>query len=314
MCLALLITLVLLIINCFNKDKFKTGFSNKDNLAIVIIHFGNQTYLENCIKYAKKYNDNVFLIGDNSNKYFELKYNITHIHKNELQFGEFHNCIKYYKHMSSQSYNFELICFQRIFYIYNLMLIKKITKVFHLDSDCKLLININNFDIFYNYDACYIIKDNLNANLDQGEKRASIHNAYLTKNFCESYINLYMDIYKNKSKFYLLSDKIKKHYYNGKFNNGGICDMTLYAILTNKKIYKDIRIYNLFKPIKDIYNNEYVFFNHLKDNTGEYKDEYKKKNNKVIIYDNKYVYSLIKRKKILVGAIHYQGDSKSFFK
>jgi hypothetical protein len=194
------------------------------------------------------------------------------------------------------------------------MLIKKITKVFHLDSDCKLLININNFDIFYNYDACYIIKDNLNANLDQGEKRASIHNAYLTKNFCESYINLYMDIYKNKSKFYLLSDKIKKHYYNGKFNNGGICDMTLYAILTNKKIYKDIRIYNLFKPIKDIYNNEYVFFNHLKDNTGEYKDEYKKKNNKVIIYDNKYVYSLIKRKKILVGAIHYQGDSKSFFK
>jgi len=304
LCLALLITLVLLIINCFNKDKFKTVSNNENDLPIVIIHFGNQTYFNNCIKYAKKYNNKVYLIGDDTNIYCQSKYNINHIHKNELEFGKFNDCKKYYKHMSSNNYNYELICFQRIFYIYNLMLIKKITKVFHLDSDCKLLINVNNFDIFNNYDACYMIKDNLNS---------SIHNSYLTKKFCESYINLYMDIYKNKYKLYLISNKIKNHYKNGKYINGGICDMTLYGILTNKKIYKDIKIYNLFKPIKDIYNTEYVFFNHLKDNTGEYKNEYKKNIN-VIIYDNKYVYSLIKRKKILVGAIHYQGNSKIHFK
>lgn len=304
LCLALLITLVLLIINCFNKDKFKTVSNNENDFPILIIHFGNQTYFENCIKYAKKNNNKVYLIGDDTNKYCQSKYNINHIHKNELEFGKFNDCKKYYKHMSSNNYNYELICFQRIFYIYNLMLIKKITKVFHLDSDCKLLVNVNNFDIFNNYDACYMIKDNLSS---------SIHNSYLTKKFCESYINLYMDIYKNKSKLYLISNKIKNHYKDGKYINGGICDMTLYGILTNKKIYKDIKIYNLFKPIKDIYYTEYVFFNHLKDNTGEYKNEYEKKSN-VIIYDNKYVYSLIKRKKILVGAIHYQGNSKIHFK
>ena len=295
---------MIFIINCFKKDKFETVSNNENDLPIVIIHFGNQTYFNNCIKYAKKYNNKVYLIGDDTNIYCQSKYNINHIHKNELEFGKFNDCKKYYKHMSSNNYNYELICFQRIFYIYNLMLIKKITKVFHLDSDCKLLINVNNFDIFNNYDACYMIKDNLSS---------SIHNSYLTKKFCESYINLYMDIYKNKSKLYLISNKIQNHYKNGRYINGGICDMTLYGILTNKKIYKDIKIYNLFKPIKDIYNTEYVFFNHLKDNTGEYKNEYKKKIN-VIIYDNKYIYSLIKRKKILVGAIHYQGNSKIHFK
>ena len=306
--LIILLLVILLLILYFSSKDFFLNYIEKikdiNQVPVVIIHFNNPDYLETCISCALKNNKIVYLIGDDTNKILSTKYNIKYIHKDLLEFDNFNECAKYYKHISPNNYNYELICFQRVFYLSNLMKKEKLNNCFHLDSDCLLLTNVSNFKIFKENDAAYIIK---------GKFAASIHNAYLTNIFCKKYIELYLDIYKNK-KFNLIQEKIDQHYINGKYINGGICDMTLYGLLN---FQNNIKILNLLIPIKDNDNNEFIFFNHLKDNTGEHKNEYRKKNNIVeIIEENnkKYVFSNIKNKKLLAAAIHYQGTCKKLIK
>ena len=82
-------------------------------------HFMKSSYLNDSVKVASK-NNNVILIGDDSNKYLEKIDNVTHINVNELNKKD--NILNFRKHFvnfSNYEYEFAYICFIRVFLIYN---------------------------------------------------------------------------------------------------------------------------------------------------------------------------------------------------
>jgi hypothetical protein len=126
----------------------------------------------------------------------------------------------------------------------------------------------------------------------------SIHNALIDLNFCDTFIQLCFDIYENKRKFHLIDEKMKWH----KKNNvpGGICDMTIYYLMTKLLTVKDI---NLF--------NNKVFDHNISSPYGYLGEKTFKMNNgiKVIIKKDKY-YFQTNAKNLEVMSMHFQGNKK----
>ena len=71
----------------------------------------------------------------------------------------------------------------------------------------------------------------------------SIHNALLNLSFCNRFLDLYTDIYVNKSKRYLLKEKIEG-IASGRLP-GNICDMNLYYLLWRENL---VEIVDLTQP------------------------------------------------------------------
>ena len=137
----------------------------------------------------------------------------------------------------------------------------------------------------------------------------SIHSGLLNNEFINEFIKLYDDLYINKSRFDLIKDKIKYHTSsNGNYINGGICDMTLYYILSTDK---KLDIQNLGEP-----NNNIVFMNNLNNGEGySSKNQYTLFNNiiKLIFNSNDYsIHDKINNKKFKVFNIHFQGGAKRY--
>ena len=109
------------------------------NIPIIILHIGNQEYLQIVIQQAESYNNDVILIGDDSNKGFCEKHYDYHQLEDESSklFGQI------YKHISPNNLEFEGICIQRWFIIHNLMKKLNIEKAFICDSDILFFCNIN---------------------------------------------------------------------------------------------------------------------------------------------------------------------------
>ena len=186
-------------------------------------------------------------------------------------------------------------------------------KIFHLDSDCILFKDINEYpftsEVAYQYGL----------NSKSTDMADSIHNSLLNINFCNEFEKLYEKIYIEKD-ISLIKDKINYHY--NKFLNiytrGGICDMTFYYILRKNKI---IDVQDLGKPVV-INGKESVFINNINNGEGpENKNQYKLKfpffNTTIDIKkgENKndyYIYDNINKKNINILNIHYQGSSKKF--
>lgn len=277
------------------------------NIPVVIIHIGYKDYLKTNLEITGK-NNKIFLIGDNTVKCLENINNVTFIDINKyIHHPTILNYKKFFVNYSSNGYGIEWLCFSRIF-ILNLFLKEfNIDSIFHLDSDNILLKNIN--DYIFKKPIAY----SLNINWHQNRMSNSIHNGLVNINFCDKFINLYENIYVNKTKHYLIENKIKYHTdLNGNFVKGGICDMTLYYLLQNEKI---IEVDNLSFP-KKINDEEYVFINNLNNGEGyESREQYLLENNKIKIYsqNNKnLIYDKINKKYYNLFNIHFQGGAKQY--
>ena len=207
-------------------------------IPIVIIHFGNQEYFQECVRINSLHNK-VYLIGDMSNKYCEND-KIQHINYEILIDDEIRNFKKKFTNYSSNAYIFELNCYLRIFYLQKVMKLYNIDYVFHLDSDCIVFENIYNI-------LSLSIPNIINSKTIAYSKNHSnnpyhmvgcVHNALLNMEFCNKFIELCFDIYVNKSKYNLIESKINWH----KSNKiaGGICDMTLYYLLYSENIISNV--------------------------------------------------------------------------
>jgi len=133
----------------------------------------------------------------------------------------------------------------------------------------------------------------------------SIHNALLDLDFCNKFIDLCFDIYKYKTKFNLIQDKILWHR-NNKIA-GGICDMTLYYLLHSEKI---VDVHDLNIPL--LINNEDCVFDHQLSRSYGYLGEqtYKLKNRikNINKLHNKYYIEDINNKQVRLLSVHYQGN------
>lgn len=276
------------------------------NIPIIIFHKGNQEYFQNCIK-INSINNFVYIIGDETNNnIFNKNTNVKHLNMSDLHFPEIDIFQNNFANYSTNNYFSELICFIRVFYIKKFMELEKIDKICHLDSDCILLGKTS--DIFLNIDLNAYLLTNRNNNENKNIfNSGSIHSSLLTMDFCNKFIELCFDIYVNKSKFFLIEQKII--YFKENNLHGGICDMSLYYLLFSEKI---INVVNLNEYIE--YDNERCVFDDninspesFYENTSYIMENGKKK----LIYKNNKLYIEDSNKNLIrLLSIHFQGPAK----
>jgi len=277
----------------------------KYNINVCIFHIGYKKYVEENIKITSKTNK-IYLIGDKSIKFLEKYENVEYV--DAEQFMETEKINFYKKHfknfMSNAPPNWiEWLWMCGIFTIQLFLQKYNLNHIFHIDSDCILLKNINNYP--FKQDIAYCINQNYE---NKYRMSSSIHCGLLDKKFCLEFEKIYNDLYINKSKFKLIEEKINYH----KNNNipGGIINMTIFYLMQNEN---NIKIDNLLE-IKNHKNTRLTFMNTLYSNeSSTNKDQYLKENNIIKLYDineNIYIYDKINQEYIELWNIHYQGDCK----
>lgn len=265
------------------------------------IHSGYKNYLKHSLEITSKKN-NIFFIGDESNSFLKDKKNIEFINRKELLNSDIDKYKSYFINYSSNDKSFEWSCFERVFLMKNFLDKFNIQQIFYSDSDNIFLKNLNNLKLTKKIG--YLIP-NLQS---EYEMYASIHSSFLNNEFCEKFIELYEDIYINKSKFEIIAKKIEYHEKNK--IRGGICDMTLYYFLNKLKI---IDVQNFFEPIETIEGLNSIFIHDIKSSLGPSGNDTFKKNNKHIkIFSNNRVFDLIMNEFYELNNIHFQGISKKY--
>ena len=276
---------------------------SNNNIPIVTVHRGYKPYIKYNLELTSK-NNTVFVIGSLDLKFLENEIeNVKYI--NIEEFSELKD-IKFYKEYF-ENYSlfndyFAWYCTERMFILEKFMKKYKFSKVFHIDTDNVVLIDINKLN--FEKKVAYHISQFQ----DEFSMDASLHCGLLDLDFCKVFNKLYEDIYINKSKFYLIKDKYHHHLDNNL--KGGVCDMTMYYLI-NK--YKLVDVQNLMKPIMDELGNPHIFINNMNLPEGYYsKNNFTFFNKKVKIFNKKYIYDEVNKYKISVAGLHYQGTAKRY--
>lgn len=242
------------------------------SIPTVIVHIGDSYYLRDVVEVNAKRNK-VFFIGCDANKYLGTLPNVTHIHYSgllgtnlqgmqdhflELELGmdtkQKNKVNADYACTNNGTYQF--LCFARVYFVKKLMEQENLDLVFHLDSDCFLLEKTEELVETIGRRLAYGI-EHIHNNIHMV---GSIHNAFLTKEFCKTFLQLYDDIYDNGSKRHLLEHKIMC--IKNKIGEGKICDMNLYYILWQQKL---LDILDLTQPFT--YKGETCVFDHCIGNS-----------------------------------------------
>lgn len=183
------------------------------NIPIIIIHRGDTFYLKLVLEQIRLFNpqNRICLISDDStNKYDFVE------HYNMDDYSEGANAFKkVYVHMSSNPYDYELICFQRWFYIRDFIEKQEMEYFLCMDSDVLLYCNINEIMqeyIPYDFTTC-----------NKQGPGCALFNTSSISNFCRYMMSMYTED--------ILLSKMKSMY-QGFIDNkrlGGICDMTAFV-------------------------------------------------------------------------------------
>ncbi len=120
-------------------------------MNIIFTHFGNSYYLEGTFKCAKKFNPkaNIFLLGDNDNKYIAEQSNIKWIPFKSLMDKEINYIDGNYYHIGTANINNipkHKHNFMRWFYIKNFIQYNNINKFYHFDSDVIICRDLNEIE------------------------------------------------------------------------------------------------------------------------------------------------------------------------
>ena len=274
---------------------------NKSDIPVVIIHRTYKDYVKVNLEITGS-NNKIYLIGDSSLEHLGNLNNVTFININKYENKPLiEECLKNFVNYASNPKILMWWAIEEPLIIKLFMEEYKLESVFHIDSDNILLDNVNNFE--FNRKIALIV----NKNFYDFYMCTSIHCGLLNQEFCDKYIELYKDLFINKSKFYLIEDKINFHTRNGEFVGGGICSMTLFYLLVKEKM---IEVQNLLTPI-----NGKVFMNNINNGEGEESQEQftLNKNNKIDIknVNGKYIiYDKINKQNLQLNNIHFQGGAK----
>jgi hypothetical protein len=279
-----------------------------EEIPLFIFHIGDQEYFKKCVNHNSQKNK-VYIMGNDTNKdLFSNNKNVFFYHVKDVNNVEVNKLKFCFTNYSTHDVSYEIKCFLRVFYLKQIMLLTGIHRFFHLDSDCVIFDNItdifnSNPEIKNAYSVQKHCKDS-----NPYHMVGCIHNGLLTLDLCNIFIKLCFDIYGNKSKMYLLNDKINYH----KQNNigGGICDMTFFWLIYSEKLCE---VFDLNDII--IFENEECIFDHnINNDYGIYGEgTYKMKDNvkELIVKDGKrYITTLNDDKLIRVLSLHFAGPAK----
>lgn len=112
------------------------------SIPVLFFHDGSQQYLKYAIESPQKYNEKVILLGNKSNKAFCDKWDNTE----QFEMYQYHRFEKVYKHMSTNSYKFEITAFKKYFVLQKYLEMSVEHKCVLLDSNILTYINYSNIE------------------------------------------------------------------------------------------------------------------------------------------------------------------------
>ena len=127
-------------------------------IPVVYIHSGAQDYLRCAIESARKLNSEVILLGNEANKSFSNQW----FDMDELAGERYEAFKKTYVHMSTNPYEFELVCFKRYFSLLPYMEREKVERCVMVDSDILTYCSYGDIECFRKYDFVASIPLNQN--------------------------------------------------------------------------------------------------------------------------------------------------------
>ncbi len=161
---------------------------------IIVIHNGNQEYLNICLKQAKFSNPSsrIILLGDSKAEKIAKKNDFVEFYRVCDYFNDASEFAKYYKHFSVNLYKFELFCIQRWFVINEFIRKNNIDNFIHLDSDVLL------YTDFEKENA----KNALNE-FDMTITSISGHTSFFNNQAAlQKFCDFVLDLYKNNNEFF----------------------------------------------------------------------------------------------------------------
>jgi hypothetical protein len=271
------------------------------NLPIIFIHTGNQNYLKIAIESAIKFGNDVHLIGDEANRGFCEKW----CHIDSLTSKLYEDFKKYYVHMSTNSYEFELMCFKRYFLAYEYLKQIGAEKFVMLDSDILTYTNYETLPFVSEYAIAASWFEN------QNNYKWSVCPCMFmaTIDALRDYLVFMINTYSQAERLSLLREKEEYH----KQNNipGGICDMTLLFLwIKDCEEKKKYRVHN-----NAIIENGIAFDHNIQTASGFIKNEFQYDNflrmKKVIYKDNIPFFVLKDGGKVRANTLHFLGGAKT---
>lgn len=276
----------------------------KMSIPVIFFHDGGHDYLRLAIESAKKYNENVHLIGkSNNSNMLDQWYSMD-----ELNGHLFNKFKEKYIHMSSNTYEFELICFKRYFFVYEYLKIINADKFVMLDSDILTFSDYTNNNGIKEYDISASWLNN-----QKNYKWAACPCVFsATLDALEDFLKFIINMYSTEQNIEILKEKMEYHREHS--IPGGICDMTLlYLWVTDNKTKQKYKIHNNAK----VENNE-VFDHNIQSADGYILNEYKYdkflKLKKIIFEDNTPYFYLRDGKKVKALTLHFLGGAKTVMK
>lgn len=194
-------------------------------LPIMIFHQGNQRYVKDVIRQAEKWNQQVWLLGDVTNRSYAKHW----ADSTQIQSELFHRFLQCYVHMSTRSYQAEMFCFESHFKYYEFAKSKGWKKFLTLDSD---VLVYQHFDTeeYAGCDAAF----GWNEKQGQYGWAGNPYVAFWTIEAMEDFLQYCIWIYNNAPE--RLSEKW--HFHQQQQVPGGICDMTLFWLWKADTDYK----------------------------------------------------------------------------
>jgi hypothetical protein len=191
-----------------------------NSIPIVQFFRGSQPWLSLSLAQAQRFNEAVVLIGDTSNQGLKCH------HFNYMDYNQnFSAFVEVYEHLSSNSADFELYCFQRFFALQQWMTEQQQDKVFMVDSDLLLYADLSHHlyeKYLKDYESALCIP-HLKNQEDELAWTASPHISFWTRSSVQSFTRFCLETYSHRKA--LLHQKYRYHQTNK--IPGGICDMTL---------------------------------------------------------------------------------------
>ena len=181
-------------------------------IPVILIHLGNDDYLQYSIGKALERNEVILIGNDNPNISNE---NFSFQNISDYISDDYNLFIQNYKHLSTNSHNFELFCFLRWFILKEFMFRRNIEVSFYIDSDVLLYVDVNDeYHKFSQYDFTLL-------------HRTAAVSSFINKVGIENFCNFLNRTYSMKNTYNF--EKIESHYHiRQKYGlGGGVCDMTL---------------------------------------------------------------------------------------
>lgn len=199
------------------KGKRSKDMPDKRQIPVIVVHKGNQKYLKNCITCAEGHGNKVILIGDEKNRNMCSGW----ISCEDCESDLFEEFTKSYVHMSSNSEFFELICFQRYFYVYQYLMTHDMTECVMIDSDALVFGEVTS-ELIPEHTAMASCWYEV-----QKEYQWAVcpHFTYWTREGLLNFLEFCIGSYRDGERMQPLKEKYQFHQDN--HTAGGICDMTL---------------------------------------------------------------------------------------